>query len=168
MTTPRPAAAPSRRARPTGLVRRILKLPALLYRWRLGWLLGHRFLALTHRGRKSGLLRRTVLEVVHYDPATRESVVVSGLGGAADWYRNIQAQPALAVQTGRRRYPPRQRFLTPEEAAAVAAEFARRHPLEARVALWALGRLGWAAGAARPTWRALAAEIPMVAFRPRD
>lgn len=158
----------ARRAKPTGLARRLLKLPNLLYRWHLGWLLGHRFLLLTHRGRKSGLVRHTVLEVVRYDPATRESVVLSGLGASADWYRNIAAEPALAVQTGRRRYPPRHRLLSPEEAAAVAAGFERCHPLEARVGARVLGRLGWAAGEARPTWRALAAEIPMVAFRPCD
>ncbi|HEX5503200.1 MAG TPA: nitroreductase family deazaflavin-dependent oxidoreductase [Thermomicrobiales bacterium] len=158
----------SRRVKPTGLVRRLLHVPDLLYRWHLGWLLGHRFLLLTHRGRKSGLVRRTVLEVVYYDPATRESVVLSGLGATADWYRNIEAQPATMVQTGRRRYPPRHRLLAPAEAAAVAAEFARRHPLEARVAVRVLGRLGWSAGDEHPTWPALAAEIPMVAFRPRD
>jgi hypothetical protein len=49
---------------PTGWVRALLRLPILLYRLHLGWLLGHRFLLLTHVGRKSGLQRRTVLEVV--------------------------------------------------------------------------------------------------------
>jgi deazaflavin-dependent oxidoreductase (nitroreductase family) len=157
----------SLRAKPTGLLRWSLKLPIVLYRWRLGWLFGHRFLLLTHRGRTSGLIRRAVLEVVRYDPATRESVVLSGWGAAADWYRNIRAQPAIEVQTGRLRYPPQQRLLTPEEAIAVAADFERRHPIEARIAPRILGWLGWSAGGARPSWRAQAAVIPMVAFRPR-
>ena len=47
-----------------------LRLPSYLYRFRLGGLLGHRFLLLTHRGCKSGLTRRTPLEVLHYDPHT--------------------------------------------------------------------------------------------------
>ena len=39
-------------------------MPIYLYRLDLGRLLGHRFLLLVHRGRKSGLLRETVLEVI--------------------------------------------------------------------------------------------------------
>jgi hypothetical protein len=55
-------------------------LPIYLYRLNLGLLLGHRFLLLVHRGRRSGLLRETVLEVILYEPATRESVVLSAWG----------------------------------------------------------------------------------------
>jgi deazaflavin-dependent oxidoreductase (nitroreductase family) len=168
MTERRLMPAPSLRTKPSGLLRWFLKLPNLLYKWRLGWLFGHRFLLLTHRGRTSGLVRQTMLEVLRYDPATRESVVLSGWGATADWYRNIEAQPAIAVETGRRRYPPQQRFLAPEEAAAVAADFERRHPIEVRLAPRILRWLGWSAGDAHPTWRALATAIPMVAFRPRD
>lgn len=65
-------------SRPTGFVLRLYRLPILLYRVNLGWLLGHRGLLLTHRGRKTGLLRQTVLGVIVYDPATRESVMLSG------------------------------------------------------------------------------------------
>ena len=168
MTERHLAPAATRRAKPTGLARWGLKLPILLYRWHLGWLLGHRFLLLTHRGRKSGLLRRTVLEVVRYDAATRESVVLSGLGTVADWYRNIEAQPASAVQTGRGGYVPQQRFLTPEEAMAVAEDFARHHPIEVRLGRRVLAWLGWSDGGARATWRAMATAVPMVALRPAD
>jgi hypothetical protein len=59
-------------------------LPIYLYRLDLGRLLGHRFLLLVHRGRKSGLLRETVLEVLLHDPATNESVVLSAWGEKAD------------------------------------------------------------------------------------
>jgi hypothetical protein len=71
-------------ARPHGLLRLGFKLPIALYRARLGWLLGHRFLLLTHRGRKSGKIHQTVLEVVRYDPATRESVALSAWDARAD------------------------------------------------------------------------------------
>jgi len=82
-----------------------LRLPSYLYRFRLGGILGHRFLLLTHRGRKSGLTRRTPLEVLHYDPHFRESVVLSAWGKKADWYRNIEASPPLAVETAGESYP---------------------------------------------------------------
>jgi deazaflavin-dependent oxidoreductase (nitroreductase family) len=156
------------RAKPTGLLRRLLKFPIVLYRRNLGWIFGHRFLLLTHCGRKTGLLRQTMLEVVQYDPATRESIVLSGWGGVADWYRNIRAQPAIAVQIAREAYEPQQRFLTPEEAAAVAANFERRHPIEALLVPQVLGWLGWSAEGRHPTWRTLATAIPLVAFRPQE
>ena len=105
------------------------RLPIYLYRLKLGWSLGHRFLLLIHRGRKSGLLHQTVLEVIRYNPAAEESVVLSARGEKADWYRNIDASPALEVRTGRERYVPKQRFLAPEENHAVILEYARRHPL---------------------------------------
>jgi hypothetical protein len=75
------------RTKRTGIVRLALWLPAYLYSANLGWLLGHRFLLLTHRGRRSRRARRTVLEVLHYDPVTRESLVVSAWGEDSDRYR---------------------------------------------------------------------------------
>lgn len=158
--------APALRGRSTGLLRWLVKVPIWLFRRNLGWLFGHRFLVLTHRGRKTRLFRRTMLDVIRYDPTTRESVVLSGWGASADRYRNIQAHPALEVQIARQQYRPRQRFLTPEEAVAVAAEFARYHPIEVRLVPYILRWLGWSIDA-RPTWQALATEIPLVVFRPR-
>jgi hypothetical protein len=71
-------------SKPTGAKRLAFRLPIYLYRLNLGWLLGNRFLLLVHRGRKSGLLRETVLEVLLHDPATRESVVLSAGGEKSD------------------------------------------------------------------------------------
>ncbi len=152
------------RARPTGLLRVALRLPIWLYRLRLGWLLGHRFLLLTHRGRKTGRARQTMLEVVRYDPATRESVVAAAWANRADWYRNIQARPALRVQTAGVRYTPLQRFLSPDEVYAALRDYERRHAVAARV----LGPwLGIPFGQSEAVLRAVAASLPMVGFRPR-
>ena len=60
------------RTPPTGVSRWLFRMPIGLYRLRLGWLLGDRFLLLHHTGRKSGLPRQAVVEVV-----TREPVPVS-------------------------------------------------------------------------------------------
>ena len=49
----------------------IFKLPLLLYRLHLGWLLGKRFMQLTHVGRHSGKVRRTILAVLRFDAQTR-------------------------------------------------------------------------------------------------
>ena len=149
-------------------LRRVFRVPVYLYRWRLGWLLGHRFVLLTHRGRRSGLPRQTVLEVLRYDPATRECVVVSGYGARADWYRNLQAAPALALQIGRERYVPAHRVLDPAETAREFRDYRRRHPLFARLALrWFSAALGLPNEGTAETRRVLVAQMRMVAFRPR-
>jgi len=77
--------------RPGPIVRRLLRSPALLYDCNVGWLLGHRFLRLTHTGRQSGRHYQTMLEVLGTGPAPGKVIVIAGLGRSADWYRNVQA-----------------------------------------------------------------------------
>jgi len=153
--------------RPSGALRLAFKLPVTLYRLRLGWVVGHRFLQVTHQGRRSGRVYRTVLEVVRYDRASRESVVVAGFE-RADWLRNIQASPAVEVRTGTDRYAPAQRFLEADERFAVLARFQREHPWEAPIMLRLFGlRPATDRREREGQWRALADGLPMVAFRSR-
>ena len=152
------------RSQPAGVLRLAFRLPIYLYRLDLGWLLGHRFLLLVHRGRKSGLLRETVLEVLLHDPAARESVVLSAWGEKSDWYRNVGATPALEIRTGGQRYVPEQRFLAPEENHAVISDHARHHPLAFRVFARVFGYPLEGTEAAR---REVAGTLRLVAFCPR-
>lgn len=62
---------------PPGIAKPLLKAPAAPYAANAGWLLGHRFLLLVHRGRKSGRVYRTVLEVVAWDAASSEAPTAS-------------------------------------------------------------------------------------------
>jgi deazaflavin-dependent oxidoreductase (nitroreductase family) len=154
-------------AGPSRLLKVFFRAPAFMYRLGLGRMLGKRFVAVTHRGRKSGQLRETVLEVLVFDPDDKETVVVSAYGTRADWYRNLRAQPALRVRTGGMDYVPEQRFLTADEAREAAAEFARHHRWEAKL----MPRVLPAIGAAVPKDSDsdpvdLMASLPMVAFRP--
>ncbi|HEU5342707.1 MAG TPA: nitroreductase family deazaflavin-dependent oxidoreductase [Ktedonobacterales bacterium] len=152
-------------AKPRGLLRLGYRLPIALYRANLGWLLGHRFLLLTHRGRKSGAPRQTVLEVVRYDPARRESAVVSAYGDRADWYQNILASPPIEVQTGRDRYAPRYRLLAPDERLTALSAYRKRYP----GAFAAVMRfLGFAYDGTESGLPSLADQVIMVAFRPRE
>jgi deazaflavin-dependent oxidoreductase (nitroreductase family) len=153
------------KSKPAGALRLAFRLPIYLYHLNLGWLLGHRVLLLVHQGRRSGSLRETVLEVVLYNPATRESVVLSAWGEKADWYRNIKATPALEVRTGGQRYVPQQRFLPPEENHAVLAEYGRRHPLAFRIFARVFGYPVDETGTMR---REFASSLHLVAFRPRS
>ncbi len=118
--------------RPYGVYRWLANAPRWFYRLGLGWLLGHHVVQITHRGRKSGLLRQTILEVLHYDPRTREILVVSGWEGKTDWYRNIECEPALEVRSGRLSYRPVQEFLSPEDTAQLILTLFRQHPRQVR------------------------------------
>ena len=155
------------RSRPTGAVQFALRLPIYLYRFGLGRVLGYRFLLLVHRGRKSGLLRETVLEVIRYDRDSGGSVVLSGRGETADWYRNILANPALEIWTGGERYVPKQRFLAPEENHAVISGYARHHPLVFRLLVKAFG-FGYPLKGSEDERRKYAESLRLVAFRPSE
>ena len=152
-------------SKPTGASRLVFRLPIYLYRLDLGRLRGHRYLLLVHRGRKSGLLRETVLEVLLHDPAARESVVLPAWGEKSDWYRNVGATPALEVRTGGQRYVPEQRFLASEENYVVISDYGRRHPLAFRVFARVFGYPLNGTEAAR---REVTHSLRLVAFRPRD
>src|SRR5512142_1721715 len=104
--------------RPPALLSRFFKLPLIFYRFGLGWMLGRRFMILTHVGRRSGKVYQSVLAVGSFDPKTREIKAVSPWG-SSNWFHNIQATPALEVQTAGVRYAPTQRFLSAEEIAAL-------------------------------------------------
>jgi deazaflavin-dependent oxidoreductase (nitroreductase family) len=145
-------------------LRLVLRLPIYLYHLDLGWLLGHRGLLLIHQGCKSGLLRETVLEVIRYDPATKESVVLSGWGEKADWYRNIKVTPAMEVRTGGERYVPEQRFLSPEENRAEITHYELHHSLAVRIFAKAFG---YPLGRTESMRREFASSLRLVAFRPR-
>jgi deazaflavin-dependent oxidoreductase (nitroreductase family) len=149
------------------VVRRVARTPIALYHWHLQWLLGHRFILLVHTGRRTGLERQTVLEVVHYDPSTGEVVVMAGFGRRSDWYRNIQARPATRVVLGRRSFVPTHRELTQDEAVAVMADYERRNRIAAPVIRRVLSRLvGWRYDGTEAARRRLVDERPLVLFAP--
>lgn len=138
-------------------------LPTWLYRAHLGWLLGHRFLLLTHTGRTSGLKRQTVLEVVRHDRPTGIYIVASGWGAKADWFRNVAQTPAVIVQSGRERRDAIAMRLPPDEATREIANYAQRHPLGFRGLAWMM--LGERLPATEENCHRLAATIPLVALR---
>src|SRR5215472_17499272 len=91
--------------RPHGVARLLLRLPIWLYRFHLGWLLGNRFLLLTHTGRKSGLPRQAVLEVLQYDKARAAYCVASPWSETPDWFLNVEKTPEVIINVGGRRFP---------------------------------------------------------------
>jgi deazaflavin-dependent oxidoreductase (nitroreductase family) len=149
--------------RPGRFSRALLRAPGWLYRARLGWVLGDRFLYFSHRGRRTGRTRHTVVEVVRFDRAAPEATVIAGWGPASQWYRNLEAAPAEEVVIGRSRWShPGHRFLDEPERESLLRSYAREHPLAAK-------ELGRAFGVSRldeGEIAQLAERTRAVAFRP--
>jgi deazaflavin-dependent oxidoreductase (nitroreductase family) len=151
------------RARRAAFSRFVFRVPIVLYRLGLGRLLDHEFLLLTHAGRRTGRVHETVLKVLRYDPETGECVVAAAWGKAADWYRNIQARPALAVTVGGDRYVPEQRMVPTEEAFAVFADWIERQHWFAALML---GQIGRYVDGTEDERRRLVAGFPFIGLRP--
>jgi deazaflavin-dependent oxidoreductase (nitroreductase family) len=155
--------------RPGPLVRWCLRAPARLYDWNAGWLLGRRFLLLTHTGRRTGQRHRTMLEVIGTRPTAGEFLVLAALGRSANWYRNLQAHGAVEVAVGRQRFRPEHRTLSQGEAIAALRDYERRNRLAAPVVRRVLSWLvGWRYDGSDEARRHLARELPVVAFRPTE
>ncbi len=115
--------------RPTGLLRLLLRLPILLYKARAGWLLGHRFVYIAHRGRRSGARREVVVEVVRYLPAVPELAVVAAWGRHPDWYLNLEAGPAVEVRIGTQVWRrPEHRLLDAKGTVELLLSYQNAHP----------------------------------------
>lgn len=150
-------------------MRRLLRTPVWFYRCHCGRLLGHRFLLLTHIGRRSRLPRHTVLEVMIWDPESREAIVMSGFGHTADWLRNIQVHPGPTVQIGSSHFIADHRILGMEEAIAVVTNYERRHRFAAPLVRLVLSHLlGWRYRGTDADHARMAGQLPLVAFRPRE
>ncbi|HWB37648.1 MAG TPA: nitroreductase family deazaflavin-dependent oxidoreductase [Rugosimonospora sp.] len=153
---------------PAPWLKRLYAAPNAVYRLGLGRLLGRRFLQLTHTGRRTGAPHRVVLEVLRYDAATGEAVVVAGYGRRADWYRNVRAGGPAWVDFGRGRRPAAVRELAPDEAADLLVGYERRYgvlrPLLRRV-LSAFA--GFDYRGTDDDRRHVAEALPMIAFTPR-
>ncbi len=150
------------------LLRRAFRVPLGLYRWHLGWLLDHRFLLLEHRGRRTGITRRTVLEVLHFDAERDEAVVISGFGPHADWYLNVQQDPNVIVEIGTRRFPATSRTLDEDEAVVVLADYERRNRYVGPVVRAVISRLvGWRYTGSEHERRTVVRMLPLVSVRMR-
>lgn len=154
------------RRKPGPILTRLLRAPAHLYDCRAGWLLGRRFLRLTHLGRRSGRRYQTMLEVLGEDHATREVFVVAGLGSHAQWYRNLLAHEAIEVAIGRERFTPAHRQLSATEASAVLAQYEHRNRLVAPVIHRLLSWLvGWPYDGTQDARQRIVTQLPVIGLR---
>lgn len=148
---------------PAGVLKAGFRLPVYLYRVGLGWILGDRFLMLTHTGRKSGLSHQTVIEVVGHDRQQGTYYGVSGWGKKSDWYRNVQTNPNVKIQVGRRRFAARAESVPADEAIGIMEAYTREHPIAFRELTGLF--LGEQLQPGSQAAQRLTDKMPMVAFR---
>ena len=118
--------------RPGMLLRWLYRTPVVLYRIGLGGLMLGQVM-LTTVGRKSGQPRRAVVDLLKHDAATDTYYVVSAYGGGSDWYRNLEANPAVEVHARGRKFSARAATLPPD-VAATAQGRGKARDMEATVA----------------------------------
>jgi deazaflavin-dependent oxidoreductase (nitroreductase family) len=150
--------------KPGGLLLFGFRLPIWLYRMHLGWVLGGRFLLLTHTGRRSGQVHQTVIEVVRHDEKTDTYLVASGFGHHSDWLLNIKQNPHVTITVGRRTLSVRAEFLSESDSARELMDYAQRHPLAFRELSMIL--TGRPVEATVENCRQFAKSVPLIAFEP--
>jgi deazaflavin-dependent oxidoreductase (nitroreductase family) len=144
-------------------MRAFLRFPIWLYRLGLGFLLGERFLHLTHTGRVSGQPRHAVIEVVSKDPERGVYYVASGWGEGSDWLRNLQKTPECQVQVGRKSFAARAERLAGAEAERWLLDYAHKHPSAMRQ----LAKfMGFEVDGNDEDYRKVARQLPLVSFTP--
>ena len=118
--------------RPGPVFKWLFKIPILQYKLGLGWMIGRYVLLLTTTGRKSGRLRPTPLEY-QYDREHDRYRIAAGWGGHTDWYRNLEKDPNVTVQVGRRKFKTLAEKACDEEVAQYMMRVSKRHPQMDRV-----------------------------------
>jgi deazaflavin-dependent oxidoreductase (nitroreductase family) len=153
----------SRAARVLG---RTLRMPSVLdrkgTRWLLQTLSPATVIVLVHRGRKSGKLYKTPVEVLRDDHERGELVVSPMWGRDSDWYRNVVAGGLIEAHVrGEKRQVEWRELDEPERRAAINA-YREAHPLYSRMILRMLARVNGFEG--NPE-EAVLRELPMLSLR---
>lgn len=115
-------------APPKGLKLKLFRAPIYFYRFKLGFLLGERFLYLKHWGRKSGELKETVIEVIDRDKANGKIFSASGFGEKSQWFKNISANNSVFLTLKNTEYKAEARVLSAYEAKEVLLRYRKAHP----------------------------------------
>ena len=126
--------------------------------------MGNRFLLLTHTGRKSGLPRQAVIEVVDHDKKSGVYFVAAAWRNKSDWYLNVLKNPKVNVQLGRGRFDAEAVPISKEDAERVLWTYAQKHPFAFRELTVVM--LGERQPPTRETCRRVAESVPVIALKP--
>jgi deazaflavin-dependent oxidoreductase (nitroreductase family) len=155
--------AKSRAARVLG---RTLRMPAVLDRKGTGWMLQAlspaTVIVLVHRGRKSGKLYKTPVEILVDNPGRGELVVSPMWGKGSDWYRNVVAGGLVEVHVRGEERRVEWRELDEAERRAAIKAYREAHPIYSGVILRMLVRVNEFEGDPE---EAVVQELPMLGLR---
>jgi len=146
----------------------LYRLPLVLRRFGVhGYerLLGIEWIAITTRGRRSGRSHTVMLDVIGRDERTDTWYVSPANGRRSAWVQNVLAEPAVVVESGRRRVAARARDATGEEGAEVFLRFGREHPRYARLVARLVGFPDLSAASDDET-RAYGRSVVVIALTP--
>lgn len=144
---------------PRGLEKALFKLPNFFYNVGLGSIMGTRFVQLSHIGRRSGKIYKTVVEVVDYDPDQRKIYIASGFRQKSDWYKNIQKTPQIEVNFRGKQYEAVAKELDQVDSEKVLLNYTHHHPL----AMKELAKfMGYEIDGSDDDVRRLAGELPLI------
>jgi deazaflavin-dependent oxidoreductase (nitroreductase family) len=106
-----------------------------------------------------------VIEVVRHHRASDTFIIASGFGAHVDWFRNIQKNPNVLVESGGRHLKAVAEQLPPDAAADELHGYAQRYPGTFRAITKRL--LGQELDGSAESCRRLATDVPVIALRPR-
>ena len=121
------------------LSRPFLRMNLTLYRFVLpGYerVFGKNWMLVTTKGRRTRKPHRVLLDVVGHDPVTNRYYVQPGEGRRCDWVRNVDANPIVDVQVGRREFHARAVDVSGPEGAEWIIAFAKQNRLQTFLVTW--------------------------------
>jgi deazaflavin-dependent oxidoreductase (nitroreductase family) len=156
----------NRKSRAARVLGRTLRMPSALDRKGTRWLLQAlspaTVIVLVHRGRKSGKLYKTPIEVLR-DDHEREELVVSPMWGKdSDWYRNVVAGGLVEAHVRGEERQVEWRELDESGRRAAINAYREAHPLYSRMILRMLVRVNGFEGDSE---EAVLRELPMLGLR---
>jgi deazaflavin-dependent oxidoreductase (nitroreductase family) len=131
-------------------------------RWMLQALSPAKVIVLVHRGRRSGRLYKTPVEILVDRPERREFVVSPMWGKGSDWYRNVVAGGLVEVHVGGEEEQVEWRELDEAERRVALDAYREAHPLYSRIILRMLARVNGFRGDPE---EAVLRELPMLGLR---
>jgi deazaflavin-dependent oxidoreductase (nitroreductase family) len=157
----------SAKSRGDRILGRTMRMPGVLdrkgTRWMLQALSPATVIVLVHRGRKSGRVYKTPVEIIREGPGPDEIVISPMFSRKSDWYRNVVAGGLVEIHV---RGEPRQvEWVELDEAGRREAMDAYReaHPIYSRVILRMLASVNDLEGDRE---QAVLRELPMLRLSP--
>jgi deazaflavin-dependent oxidoreductase (nitroreductase family) len=156
----------SGKSRGARILGRTLQMPSVLdrkgTRWMLQALSPAPVIVLVHRGRKSGRVYKTPVEIIVDDPDPGELVVAPMWGRDSDWYRNMVAGGLGEIHVRGEERQVEWRELDEAERRAAIDAYREAYPVYSRIILRMLVRVNGLGGDPE---QAVVRELPMVGLR---